>query len=180
MKCCWKTLTNHLHTGKALSSRGAVLECDQLRQTGRRRTVHMGQSVTKRAFLPDGLEDKGQGRESRGNGGRRWRRRRAVGTGGTGGPRRGAGGAGVAGPRRQQCGQGASRLWWSSACASAHPSANRQTGVSPAGYITHHCSAVSAALYSAKHRMARPPGYATGARASRLSSWPSEHCAGAH
>lgn len=45
----------------------------------------------------------------------------------------------------------------------AQPSASRQTGVSPAGYITHHCSAVSAALYSAKHRMARPPGYATGA-----------------
>lgn len=35
--------------------------------------------------------------------------------------------------------------------------------MSPAGYITHHCSAVSAVLYSAKHRMARPPGYATGA-----------------
>lgn len=40
---------------------------------------------------------------------------------------------------------------------------DRQTGVSPAGYITHHCSAASAVLYSAKHRMAWPPGYATGA-----------------
>lgn len=46
---------------------------------------------------------------------------------------------------------------------STQPSANIQRGVSPAGYITHHCSAVSAVLCSAKHRMARPPGYATGA-----------------
>lgn len=35
--------------------------------------------------------------------------------------------------------------------------------MSPAGYITHHCSAVSAALDSAKHRTPWSPGYATGA-----------------
>lgn len=64
--------------------------------------------------------------------------------------------------------------------AVAQSSANRQTGVSPAGYITLHCSAVSAVLYSAKHRMAQPTGYATGAHvlAGRLPDrWSS---AGAH
>lgn len=44
-----------------------------------------------------------------------------------------------------------------------NPAENGETGASPAGYITLHRSAASAALYSAKHRMARPPGYATGA-----------------
>lgn len=71
---------------------------------------------------------------------------------------------------------------WSSRYAWAHPTANRQTGVSLAGYITHHCSAVSAALYSEKHRMERPPGYATGAHvlagclSDRRSSLTHPHC----
>ena len=51
-----------MRIGKVLSSREAVLECDQLRQTGRRRTLHLGQSVTKRAFCYDRLEDRGAGR----------------------------------------------------------------------------------------------------------------------
>lgn len=64
---------------------------------------------------------------------------------------------GVTAPQLQHCALDAPQLGWSFA---AQPSANTQTGVSWARYITHHRSAV---LCSAKHRMARPPGYATGA-----------------
>lgn len=88
-----------------------------------------------------------------------WRTEGRAETRGRGGRVEGTGGgAGVPAPRQQQRGQGAPRR-----CASAHPAENGETGASPAGYITLHRSAASAALYSAKHRMARPPGYATGA-----------------
>lgn len=39
-----------------------MLDCDQLRQTGRRRILHLGQSGTKRAFYYDW----GQGKETGG------------------------------------------------------------------------------------------------------------------
>lgn len=88
-----------------------------------------------------------------------WRTEGRAETGGRGGRVEGTGGgAGFTAPRQQQRGQGAPRR-----CASAHPAENGETGASPAGYITLHRSAASAALCSAKHRMARPPGYATGA-----------------
>lgn len=88
----------------------------------------------------------------------------------------------VEAPKQQQRGQGDSQLSQGSCCAQAQSLANRQKGVHPAGYIIHHCSAVSAVLCSAKHRTARPPGYATGAHvlAGCLPDHPSEHCAQAH
>lgn len=137
-----------------MSSRGAALECDQLRQTGRRRTLHWAKVSPKGPSTMTDWRTWGRvGRQEAEEGGRR-----AEGTGGL------WWGTGVRALRwQQQRGEGAPQPLWSSGCASAQPSANRQTGVSPAGYITHHCSAVSAVLYSAKHRMARPPGYATGA-----------------
>lgn len=92
-------------------------------------------------------------------------------TGGEGRTRRRLGGTGDLGRGAgvtllswQQCGKGAPQLPWSTP-PTVSPLSVQLTyrGVSPAGYITHHCSAVSAVLYSVKHRMARPPGYATGA-----------------
>ena len=76
-----KTWTNHLHIGEALSSRGAVLDCDQMGQTGRGRPVHLGQSVAKRAFIRHRVEDGGSGRDERkkrkSGGDGRWRRGRS-------------------------------------------------------------------------------------------------------
>lgn len=54
----------------APSGRGAVLECDQRRQTGRRRTVHLGQSATKRAVFPDRSGDKRQRKKKKSGGDR--------------------------------------------------------------------------------------------------------------